>query len=590
MFMQMSIRVGVIGASGFTGAELMRLIASHPEFELVLATGDTMAGKRAADVYPALELAYPSLRYEPFDPAAAVGLDLVILGLPHDGSMALAPQLVDSVGCIVDLSAAYRLNDPAHYPTYYGFEHTQPALLADAVFGLPELHRAELVGAKLIATPGCHVTAATLALRPLVELGAIKPFGIVVDTLTGITGAGRTPTDTNVFTNVDSNVFAYGMLNHRHTPEMEQEIGATLIFTPHIVPMSRGLLATCYAQPTGACSTDDLQDILRTYYDGRAVRRRHRLAAGHQVGARIERRTRVGALRRADGDRHHHVCDRQPDQGRVRRRRAVGERGAGSRRDRRPRHDRTRAMTAFPAPGGAGLKAATLVEALPYIRRFAGKTVVVKYGGNALAGTSDHDALASFAEDIVLMRLVGMRPVVVHGGGPQISDLMARLGKETTFINGLRVTDAETVDIARMVLQGQVNPQLVAAINVHGRYAVGISGVDAGLIRAVARDPELGFVGDVTEINPEVILGLIDDEFIPVIATIGSDIAGQAYNINADTVAGAIAEALGAEKLVYLTDIEGLRRDVDDPEQPDPPDHRRRARLRWSPTARSPAG
>jgi acetylglutamate kinase len=223
-------------------------------------------------------------------------------------------------------------------------------------------------------------------------------------------------------------------------------------------------------------------------------------------------------------------------------------------------------MTAFPAPGGAGLKAATLVEALPYIRRFAGKTVVVKYGGNALAGTSDHDALASFAEDIVLMRLVGMRPVVVHGGGPQISDLMSRLGKETTFINGLRVTDAETVDIARMVLQGQVNPQLVAAINVHGRYAVGISGVDAGLIRAVARDPELGFVGDVTEINPEVILGLIDDEFIPVIATIGSDIAGQAYNINADTVAGAIAEALGAEKLVYLTDIEGLRRDVDDPD------------------------
>ena len=222
-------------------------------------------------------------------------------------------------------------------------------------------------------------------------------------------------------------------------------------------------------------------------------------------------------------------------------------------------------MSAVAAPDGAGLKAATLVEALPYIRRFAGKTVVVKYGGNALAGTSDHDALASFAEDIVLMRLVGMRPVVVHGGGPQISELMARLGKKTSFINGLRVTDAETVDIARMVLQGQVNPQLVAAINVHGRYAVGISGVDAGLIRAVARDPELGFVGDVTEINPEVILGLIDDEFIPVIATIGSDIAGQAYNINADTVAGAIAEALGAEKLVYLTDIEGLRRDVDDP-------------------------
>ena len=206
-----------------------------------------------------------------------------------------------------------------------------------------------------------------------------------------------------------------------------------------------------------------------------------------------------------------------------------------------------------------------LVEALPYIRRFAGKTVVVKYGGNALAGTSDHDALKVFAEDIVLMRLVGMRPVVVHGGGPQISALMERLGKVAEFREGLRVTDAETVDIARMVLIGQVNPQLVTAINLHGNYAVGVSGEDAGLIKATARDQRLGFVGDVTAINPQILDGLLEDEFIPVIATIGTDETGQAYNINADVVAGAIAEALQAEKLVYLTDIEGLRRDVDDP-------------------------
>ncbi len=209
-------------------------------------------------------------------------------------------------------------------------------------------------------------------------------------------------------------------------------------------------------------------------------------------------------------------------------------------------------------------KVATLVEALPYIRRFAGKVVVVKYGGNALAGTSDHDALALFAEDIVLMRLVGIRPVVVHGGGPQISHLMERLGKVTEFRDGLRVTDAETVDIARMVLIGQVNPQIVAAINVHGNYAVGVSGEDAGLIRAVARAPELGFVGDVTAIDPAILHGLIRDEFVPVVATVGTDGSGQAYNINADTVAGAIAESLAAEKLVYLTDIEGLRRDVAD--------------------------
>lgn len=210
-------------------------------------------------------------------------------------------------------------------------------------------------------------------------------------------------------------------------------------------------------------------------------------------------------------------------------------------------------------------KAAMLVEALPYIRRFAGQVVVVKYGGNALAGASEGDALALFAQDIVLMHQVGMRPVVVHGGGPQINDLMNRLGKQAEFRNGLRVTDAETVDIVRMVLIGQVNPQIVSAINVHGPLAVGVSGEDAGLIRATARDPEMGFVGDVESINPTILTGLLDEEFIPVVATIGTDEHGQAYNINADTVAGAIAEALGAEKLVYLTDIEGLRRVVNDP-------------------------
>jgi acetylglutamate kinase len=210
-------------------------------------------------------------------------------------------------------------------------------------------------------------------------------------------------------------------------------------------------------------------------------------------------------------------------------------------------------------------RAEVLIEALPYIRRFADQIVVVKYGGNALAGTSDDDALAHFAQDVVLMRLVGLRPVVVHGGGPQISELMIRLGKTAEFRNGLRITDSETVDIARMVLIGQVNPQIVAAMNVHGNYAVGVSGEDAGLIRAEARDPELGFVGDVAGVNPAILTRLLDDEFIPVVATIGTDEHGQAYNINADTVAGAIAEALDAEKLVYLTDIDGLRRVVDDP-------------------------
>lgn len=206
-------------------------------------------------------------------------------------------------------------------------------------------------------------------------------------------------------------------------------------------------------------------------------------------------------------------------------------------------------------------RAEVLVEALPYIRRFRGSVVVVKYGGNAMV---DPDLAEQFAADIVLLHAVGLRPVVVHGGGPQIGDLMARLGKEPEFRDGLRVTDAETLDIARMVLVGKVNRDIVAAINVHGPLAVGLSGEDAGLIVASARNPALGFVGDVARVNPAIIERLLAEELIPVLSTIGSDESGQAYNINADTVAGAVAVALGAEKVIYLTDVEGLRRELDD--------------------------
>ena len=210
----------------------------------------------------------------------------------------------------------------------------------------------------------------------------------------------------------------------------------------------------------------------------------------------------------------------------------------------------------------AAQRASVLVEALPYIHRFRGAVVVVKYGGNAMADPAMGRAVA---DDVVLLRAVGLRPVVVHGGGPQISALMARLGKTPEFRDGLRVTDAETVDIARMVLIGQVNPQLVTAINLHGDYAVGVSGEDAGLILAGARNPDLGFVGDVAAVNPAILERLLAEDLIPVVSTIGSDPSGQAYNINADTVAGALAEALGAEKAVFLTDVAGLLADVDDP-------------------------
>ena len=209
-------------------------------------------------------------------------------------------------------------------------------------------------------------------------------------------------------------------------------------------------------------------------------------------------------------------------------------------------------------------RADVLVEALPYIRRFAGRTVVVKYGGNALAGTSEHDALALFAEDIVLMHTVGIRPVVVHGGGPQINDMLLRLNIESKFVNGLRVTDEATMQVVQMVLNGNVNPQIVSAINVHGNVAVGLSGEDGRTLQVKARDESLGFVGDIEKVRTHVIDGLLADGLVPVLSTVGVDVNGQPYNINADTAAGAIAEALGAEKIVYLTDIAGLRKDIDD--------------------------
>ncbi len=208
-------------------------------------------------------------------------------------------------------------------------------------------------------------------------------------------------------------------------------------------------------------------------------------------------------------------------------------------------------------------RASVLIEALPYIQRFHGSVVVVKFGGNAM---TDPELSRTFAQDIVLLRSVGLKPVVVHGGGPQIGSLLKRLGKTSEFRDGLRVTDSETLDVARMVLVGKVGRDIVGAINVHGAQAVGLSGEDGGLITAAPRDAALGFVGDVVSVQPGIIERLLSEEMIPVVSTIGSDASGQAYNINADTVAGALAGALKAEKVIYLTDVPGLLTDIDDPD------------------------
>ncbi len=262
------VSVGIIGASGYTGVELLRILALHPQMDVVYATGDTQAGIRAAELYPSLAIAYPSLVFDAFDLERAAGLDVVFLGLPHEASMALAPQLLGRVGVIVDLSAAYRLKDSSLYPTWYGFEHDQPALLAEAVFGLPELFREQLKGARLVATPGCHVTAASLALTPLVQLGLVQTRGIVVNSITGVSGAGRALKHSSLFCSVDEDVNAYGLLDHRHTPEIEQVVGAQVLFTPHIAPMNRGILATCAARPTATSTSAELIEAVRDFYAG----------------------------------------------------------------------------------------------------------------------------------------------------------------------------------------------------------------------------------------------------------------------------------------------------------------------------------
>ena len=206
-------------------------------------------------------------------------------------------------------------------------------------------------------------------------------------------------------------------------------------------------------------------------------------------------------------------------------------------------------------------KAETLTEALPYIKRTYGKTVVIKYGGAAMTNPELREHVAS---DIVLMKLVGINPVIVHGGGPEITSYMNRLDLPVEFFDGLRVTTDEAMEVVKMVLVGKVNPELVAAINVHGRLAVGVSGDDGNLVRATQRDARLGRVGEVTEIDTTVIDNLIEDGFIPVVATVAAGDDGGSFNVNADLVAAKLAEALEADKVIFLTDVDGLYADFSD--------------------------
>jgi acetylglutamate kinase len=207
-------------------------------------------------------------------------------------------------------------------------------------------------------------------------------------------------------------------------------------------------------------------------------------------------------------------------------------------------------------------RAQVLTEALPYIKKFVGKTIVVKYGGNAMI---NEELKQQVMEDITLLWLIGVKIVLVHGGGPEISDMMARLGKKTEFVDGLRVTDKESVDIVQMVLAGKVNKSLVTLLQSKGGHAMGLCGIDGGMIEAKIKDERLGFVGKITKVRPQPITDVLEKNYIPVISTVASDREGNVYNVNADTAAAYIAGALGAERLIMMTDIAGILRDKDDP-------------------------
>jgi N-acetyl-gamma-glutamyl-phosphate reductase len=273
----MAYRAGIVGASGYTGAELLRLLAGHPDLDVALVTADSNAGHAVAELYPSLAPAYPAVVYEALDPGALDGLDVVFLALPHGESQQFVPKIADQVGHIVDLGADFRLA-PSDYATWYGEAHGAPELCDQFAYGLPELFRFDMATVDHVAAPGCYPTASALALAPLLAGGFAEPTGIVVDAVSGVSGAGRSLKATSLFAEVDENVQAYGLLDHRHTGEIQHGLGRAcgpagsgvdvqVLFTPHHVPMTRGILATCYARPaqTGL-STAALLDVYRAFY------------------------------------------------------------------------------------------------------------------------------------------------------------------------------------------------------------------------------------------------------------------------------------------------------------------------------------
>jgi N-acetyl-gamma-glutamyl-phosphate reductase len=259
------IRTAILGASGYVGGELLRLVAAHPDLRAAKLFGDSKAGQSVAAVHPNLAPAYPDVSIERFDEVSLNDVDLVFAALPHGHSQAIAGAILDRGIPFVDLGADFRLNDAATYQRWYGHAHQAPELLGRFVYGIPELNREAIRTSKAIAAAGCYATAAILALKPLVDAGLIKPESIIVDAASGVSGAGRELKEATAFNTVDGSFAAYGLTNHRHTAEMEMALGGSVLFTPHLAPMTRGILATCYGEATH--QTDPLAVLHAAYAD-----------------------------------------------------------------------------------------------------------------------------------------------------------------------------------------------------------------------------------------------------------------------------------------------------------------------------------
>jgi N-acetyl-gamma-glutamyl-phosphate reductase len=247
------IRAAILGASGYVGGELLRLVAGHPSLAPARLFGDSKAGQKLSAVHPHLAAVYPDAVIERFDAAMLDDVDLVFAALPHGQSQKLAATILDRGIPFVDLGADFRLDDAATYERWYGCAHEAPKLLGSFVYGIPELNREAIRSAKAVAAAGCYATAAILALKPLVDAGLIRADSLIIDAASGVSGAGREAKEATGFSTVDGSFAAYALLTHRHTAEMEMAIGGRVLFTPHLVPMTRGILATCYGEAVAPC-------------------------------------------------------------------------------------------------------------------------------------------------------------------------------------------------------------------------------------------------------------------------------------------------------------------------------------------------